>query len=107
MLSVNITLNRISKILGPLEGKKQIIRHENRIKDILGSLPMKNNTTACLILLPFKDEQGEIVFETNKDPKKAIRAGFATSGRLTQFITPPIGGKLKRFGFMRKIKKKE
>lgn len=87
-LNVNISFNRITNILGSLEGKNEVIRHENRIKDISDSLQKKSNVTACLILLPFKDDEGELVFSAEKDPKRAIRAGFADSGRLTQFISP-------------------
>ncbi len=87
-LDINISFNRVTNILGPLEGTNEIIKHENRIKDVLVCLKKKDNVTACLVLLPFKDDQGELVFSPGKDPKRAIRAGFAASGRLTQFISP-------------------
>lgn len=87
-LNINITFNKLTKILGPLEGENSIIKHENRIKDIQEQLGMVNEVTACLVLLPYKDAEGELIFNSDEDPKKAIRAGFATTGRLAQFLTP-------------------
>lgn len=44
----------------------------------------KSSNTVAFVLLPDQDK-------FNKgDPKKALRAGFADTGRLTQFITPEV-----------------
>ncbi|OEH85981.1 hypothetical protein BHU72_14970 [Desulfuribacillus stibiiarsenatis] len=93
-LNITITCRQTPSILRSLEGANYIIRHENRIQEIACSLDKKNKVTACIVILDYKDEDGELVFEMAEDPKAAIRAGFAITGRLTQFITPIINDEL-------------
>ena len=53
-----------------------------RIHEIEQKLVPAAGLTACIVVLPGKDDF------TEGDPKKAIRCGMALRNRLTQFITP-------------------
>lgn len=71
-------LGIIGEVLDSSEGASIL----KRIKEIEKTIDNAAETTACIILLPGKDEY------TQGDPKNAIRCGFALRNRLTQFITP-------------------
>lgn len=88
---VNISLNRLSDILKPLdESLSEIDRHEKRIIEIKERIKKKDGITACLVILPYEDSDGNKYFSEESDPKYAIRAGFASIGYLTQFLTPEL-----------------
>lgn len=77
-------------VLGP---KKNIAGFENRIDEINEALKNTNVPTISFISLhdakyysKLKSNQ-EAKVKSDVDPKNAIRAGFAKTGRLTQFIT--------------------
>lgn len=53
-----------------------------RIREIHKDIKKPSVTTACIVLLPGKENYKD------NDPKNAIRCGFALKNRLTQFITP-------------------
>ena len=79
-----IKQNEILSQLDPQKTKKE--NHEEKIKQILHLIPRVTDVTACLVLLPYINEDGQRYYKEKEDPKKAIRAGFAITGRLTQFI---------------------
>ncbi len=54
-----------------------------RIFEVTQTLNQAEKITAAFVVLPGKEK-----YEEKRDPKAAIRAGFAKTGRLTQFITP-------------------
>lgn len=89
-LNVSIELKPLGKIGDVLFSKKEkLLSFEKRmaeIKEICGQAEIK--PTACIIVLPGK----EAFDDEDLDPKKAIRAGFAMTGRLTQFIQPEVNG---------------
>lgn len=68
-------------IMGEILDSSESASVLKRIKEIEKSMDSASETTACIILLPGKENfiQG--------DPKDAIRCGFALRNRLTQFIT--------------------
>lgn len=58
---------------------------KQRISEIEGKLDKADRLTATFVVLPWdKDKKSD----SKGDPKTAIRAGFAKTGRITQFITP-------------------
>lgn len=61
------------------DGYSQVL---NKIEQIKSCIPYAKELTAAVIVLPGKE------FFQIGDPKGAIRAGFADTGRVTQFITP-------------------
>lgn len=71
-------LGIMGEILDSLENAAVL----KRIKEIEKTIDSADEITACIVLLPGKDDfkQG--------DPKDAIRCGFAMRNRLTQFIMP-------------------
>lgn len=78
------------KILGP---KKNIAGFETRVEEISEELEKTNSPTISFVALhdakyysKLKNAQ-ETKIKSDVDPKSAIRAGFAKTGRLTQFIT--------------------
>lgn len=84
-LEVTVRLKSLGEIDAPLDARLgPLQRYERRIEEIsekYGKAAI--SPTACLIVLPGKND-----FNDEDDPKKAIRAGFALTGRLTQFIMP-------------------
>lgn len=88
-----ITIKEIYKptILSALDPEKQESeRHHLRISEIQNQVKYTSDLTVAFVLLPYKDSDGNNYFEDNTDPKKAIRAGLARQGRLTQFIDDRI-----------------
>lgn len=86
-LKVNISYYRQNELLSSLNSTiKEKERYEERIQQIQKMIPKATAVTVCLILLPFQNEKGQLYFAEKEDPKKAIRAGLAKTGRLTQFI---------------------
>lgn len=84
---LNINYKQENEILSGLDGaKKTLERHEQKILQINEKLDEVKEMTMCFVLLPFLDENGELYYKAKEDPKKAIRAGLATTGRLSQFI---------------------
>jgi hypothetical protein len=69
-----------------------------RVREIETRLPKVQIPTVSLVEISPKDS-----FELIDDPKKAIRSGFARSGRITQFIAPEKIGVVQR----RRRKQKE
>jgi hypothetical protein len=75
--------------------KENIPGVEEKVKDIIQRLDKVNAPTLALIAIHNKDYFEKLERELQKklkkridlDPKKAIRCGFAETGRLTQFIT--------------------
>lgn len=55
----------------------------HRIEKVHAAAPLSAIRTVALVEL-----DGPEVFNSNTDPKDALRLGFAGAGRLTQFITP-------------------
>lgn len=87
-LNIEVSYHQANEIVSPLiDDKEEIIRHESKINQIEELLEPAEKVTACLILLPYLDGDGKLYFKENLDPKRAIRAGFAKTGRLTQFIS--------------------
>jgi len=88
-LTVNISMKPLGKIGDPLDSKLQKLeRFERRIAEIKRAYGEANvRPTACIIVLPGKESFSDI---SELDPKNAIRAGFAQTGRLTQFIRPEL-----------------
>ena len=83
-----ITTHQLDKISSELEVKseKLILRGvQERIGEIEKKMSEKTHAILSFIILKNRDQ-----FEKPElnDPKKAIRLGFAKTGRLTQFITP-------------------
>ncbi len=66
----------------------------DKIEQIKLRIPPAKERTAAVIVLPGKDDFKKKGSEKDSqnpaggDPKNAIRAGFADTGRITQFITP-------------------
>lgn len=86
-LKINISYIRQNEMLSSLDStKKEFERHEMKIKQIQQLIPKARCVTACLVLLPFINEEGQNYYAKEEDPKKAIRAGLATTGRLSQFL---------------------
>lgn len=86
-LNINISFKQSNVILNPLDSNvNEVSRHEKRIREIQDTIEKAKKVTACLIMLPFKNSDGTDFFDANEDPKRAIRAGFAVQGKLTQFI---------------------
>lgn len=79
---------RTSGVLSSLEGKNELDKHEKRIRLIKDHIAKATQVTACIVILPYQDDEGNDYFNFSEDPKKAIRAGLAMTGRLTQFLTP-------------------
>lgn len=92
-LKISISYSRQNELLSSLnETKKEKDRHEERIQQVQQTIHKASGVTACLVLLPYINEEGHLYFKVKEDPKKSIRAGLATTGRLSQFIdsTNPI-----------------
>lgn len=87
-LRITVTYEQQNELLTKLDVTKKMEkqRHEERIYQIQNKLPTVTELTACLILLPYTDDKGVPYYKNLEDPKKAIRAGMATTGRLTQFL---------------------
>ncbi|WP_341302156.1 DUF3962 domain-containing protein [Lysinibacillus sp. FSL H8-0500] len=86
-IKISISYSRQNELLSSLdETKKEKDRHEERIQQIQQTIHKSTGLTACLVLLPFINEEGHSYYKEKEDPKKAIRAGLATTGRLSQFI---------------------
>lgn len=60
---------------------------EKRIKEITDDLNHVSTPTLALVAIHDKNYYKRLNYKINLDPKDAIRAGFAKTGRLTQFIT--------------------
>lgn len=54
-----------------------------RIDQVKAQIPVTGEITGTIIILP-----GQKKFQSGGDPKAALRAGFADTNRITQFITP-------------------
>lgn len=83
-LDTIMKISVLEKPLGSLGDAMEDSKCENimqRIAEVECAVTKSSNTVA-FVLLPDKDK-----FEKG-DPKNALRAGFADTGRLTQFITP-------------------
>lgn len=87
-ITINYIDTRNSGILSNLEGKNELEKHEKRIRLIRDYITKATQVTACIVILPYQDNEGNDYFNFSEDPKKAIRAGLAMTGRLTQFLTP-------------------
>ena len=77
-------INILEKSLGVLGDAMESDKCEDimlRIAEVESDISESSNSVA-FVVLPNKDK-----FNVG-DPKKALRAGFAATGRLTQFITP-------------------
>ncbi|MGL4742230.1 MAG: pPIWI_RE module domain-containing protein [Sarcina sp.] len=86
---LNINFIHNPKILKALdENESEIARHEKRIHEIRNEIKKKPGVNACLIVLPYENEEGEKYFTHKGDPKFAIRAGFSSLACITQFLTP-------------------
>lgn len=84
---ITINYSQQNEILSALDKNlKKIERHEQKIQQIASRLNQVTEITMCLVLLPFLMENEKNYYSKNVDPKKAIRAGLATTGRLSQFI---------------------
>ncbi|MDO4437575.1 MAG: DUF3962 domain-containing protein [Coriobacteriaceae bacterium] len=57
----------------------------SKIAKVLGPAPL-GIPTACIVMLPGQDAYRKS--DMGKDPKEAIRAGLARTGRLSQFLIP-------------------
>jgi len=77
-------VNIVKKELGSLSDMmmdSSFMSHCQRIDDVKKQVPLSNEIAGAIVILPdTRDEPG--------DPKHALRAGFADTNRLTQFITP-------------------
>ena len=68
-------------VLGDMMEDSTYETHCQRIKEITRLIPKSETIIGAIVILPdTRDEAG--------DPKHALRAGFADTNRLTQFITP-------------------
>lgn len=89
-----IKLNLITKpdLLEELDTSKgELERYEYRISQFESQIEKATDMRVAFVFLPYKDvESGSDYFKKSNDPKKAIRAGLARQGRLTQFIDDRI-----------------
>lgn len=84
---VNITYRQENEVLSALDSEQKTLeRHEKKVNQVQTKLNPVTDLTMCLVLLPFLNEDGSNYYNSKEDPKKAIRAGLATTGRLSQFI---------------------
>ncbi len=60
---------------------------EKRIEKIKQNLKKVNDPVISFIVINDKEYFNKLDLKCNVDPKKALRCGFAETGRLTQFIT--------------------
>jgi pPIWI_RE module N-terminal domain/RNaseH domain of pPIWI_RE/MID domain of pPIWI_RE len=81
----DVFINELQKT--EMSKKENIPGFEKRVAEITRRLAFV--TTPTLAIIAIHDEQNykKSDYSINVDPKDAIRAGFATTGRLTQFIT--------------------
>lgn len=89
-LVMEISYHLSNEVFAPLSDKAEKVRHEERIKEIGRLVSSTNEVTACLMLIPYKDKQGNPFYSPKADPKRAIRAAFAMKNRLTQFISTSL-----------------
>jgi len=85
-LTASVCIKPLGKIGDPLDSNlSKLERFQRRVAEIEEMYGKTDSSpTACIIVLPGKDAFGD----DERDPKKAIRAGLAATGRLTQFIVP-------------------
>lgn len=79
-LSIKLEYSQIGRLADGLDGQKRFV---DRVKDIESIVGNATIPTGCIIELKGKD-----AWESDDDPKGALRTGFARTSRLTQFITP-------------------
>jgi hypothetical protein len=74
----------VEKELGSLSDMMEddtFMSHIQRIEEVKKQVPLSDKIVGAIVILPdMRDEAG--------DPKDALRAGFAETNRITQFITP-------------------
>ena len=89
-LNVTISTKLLGSLANPLDvSMGKIERVEQRMNEVVEKFGQaKVRGTACIVVLPYKKEDGKNCYEKDEDPKGALRAGFAKTGRLTQFLTP-------------------
>lgn len=81
-VSIDIRTAALGSLGNALNGEEtEFIRQ--RIAETAQELGKAEKITAAFVVLPGKER-----YKEKRDPKNAIRAGFAKTGRLTQFITP-------------------
>lgn len=68
-------------------GNNEYFGVEKRIKEIENKLKNVTEPTLSLVFIKNKEYYSKLDIKNNRDPKLAIRSGFALMGRLTQFIT--------------------
>lgn len=87
-LQVRIIHKQVPELLSELPEGKTIDTYEQRIELIQKQTVPCEGVSAALVLLPYQDEAGAPIFSiAARDPKRAIRAGFAKIGRPTQFVS--------------------
>lgn len=90
-LVMNISYHLANEVFAALSNDKgEKVRHEEKIKEIDGLVTSANEVTACLMLIPYEDKEGNLFYTQKEDPKRAIRAAFAIKNRLTQFISTSL-----------------
>lgn len=87
-LELKIDICCHDELLQPLE-EGSLAYKKLRIRRIGSSLGKAAGLTACIVVLPGPDAFSKLgKGGSSRDPKQAIRAGLALSGRLSQFLVP-------------------
>ncbi len=86
-LKVNLVHKEVGSFADEIsdEGKTMKSAKIDRRNEIVEHLEKTDTVTACIFILPGKEDYGK------GDPKSVIRNAFAETGRVIQFVTPSSG----------------